>query len=265
VKLHDLKPGKILRGPLFPEPVQVIVTMPMGSGVKLVGKGLQMSKVFEAVLSPDNLALLETSPDIEPFDGDPKYSVSASRPCASNSPSNTTSTSPCRLPKSILSHTNRKPFTTISVPSRHPVPPGRQPRRRQDHHGRRPGERDEERQLANHILTAGRAFQRLFEEEIWGFTRCVARRGWLRKAGGVALAAGMVRFVPKAGKFSTDFPRRGQTESGTPSTVAWRTWAEGWKSVSRTGRPEPRPNLRCAARRSTKRTRATGERLSGAE
>jgi len=31
VKAEDLKPNKILRGPLFPEPVQVIIAVPMGS------------------------------------------------------------------------------------------------------------------------------------------------------------------------------------------------------------------------------------------
>ena len=72
MNLAELKPNKILRGPLFPEPVQVIVTVPMGDGVKLVGKGLQTSKVFEVVLTPEKLALLETTPDTEPFDGDSK-------------------------------------------------------------------------------------------------------------------------------------------------------------------------------------------------
>ena len=72
MKPDELRPNKILRGPLFPEPVQVIVTMPMGAGVKLIGKGLQTSKVFEVVLTPEKLALLETTPDTEPFDGDSK-------------------------------------------------------------------------------------------------------------------------------------------------------------------------------------------------
>ncbi len=67
----QLKPTKILRGPIFPEPVEVIVTVPMGDAVKLVGKGLQSGKVVEVVLSHDKLALLQTSPDLEPFDGDP--------------------------------------------------------------------------------------------------------------------------------------------------------------------------------------------------
>jgi len=35
MKLDELKAGKVLRGPIFPEPVQVIVVVPMGDGVKL--------------------------------------------------------------------------------------------------------------------------------------------------------------------------------------------------------------------------------------
>jgi len=39
--LDQLKPNVIVRGPIFPEPVQVIVAIPMGSAsIKLVGKGL---------------------------------------------------------------------------------------------------------------------------------------------------------------------------------------------------------------------------------
>ncbi|HYG35695.1 MAG TPA: helicase, partial [Clostridia bacterium] len=72
MKLEELKPDKILRGPLFPEPVQVILATPMGAGVKLVSKGLQTSKVYELVLTPEKLALLQTTPDTEPFDGDPQ-------------------------------------------------------------------------------------------------------------------------------------------------------------------------------------------------
>jgi hypothetical protein len=38
--LEQLKPNVIVRGPILPEPVQVIVTVPMGESVKLIGKGL---------------------------------------------------------------------------------------------------------------------------------------------------------------------------------------------------------------------------------
>src|SRR5271170_8528063 len=69
--LEQLKPNIIVRGPIFPEPVQVIVAIPMGTSVKLVGKGLNTSRVYEPILTPDQLAALETTPDTEPFDGDP--------------------------------------------------------------------------------------------------------------------------------------------------------------------------------------------------
>src|SRR5437879_2973292 len=59
--IEQLKSNKVLRGPIFPEPVQVILTIPMGSAVKLVAKGLNTGKVYEPVLTPEKLALLETS------------------------------------------------------------------------------------------------------------------------------------------------------------------------------------------------------------
>jgi len=66
----DLKPNKILRGPIFPEPVQIIICIPMGDAVKIIAKGLNTSRVYEPILTPDQLATLETTPDTEPFDGD---------------------------------------------------------------------------------------------------------------------------------------------------------------------------------------------------
>src|SRR5437588_5477655 len=68
--LDQLKPNIIVRGPIFPEPVQVIVAIPMGTSVKLVGKGLNTNLVHEPILSADQLAQLESSPETEPFDGD---------------------------------------------------------------------------------------------------------------------------------------------------------------------------------------------------
>src|SRR5262245_15616156 len=68
---EQLKPNIILRGPLFPEPVQVIVTLPLGEAVKVVAKGLKTGQVHEPVLTPEQLAQLEASPEKEPFDGDP--------------------------------------------------------------------------------------------------------------------------------------------------------------------------------------------------
>src|SRR3989449_381081 len=70
--INQLKPNVVVRGPIFPEPVQVIVSVPMGNSVKLVGKGLRTGKVHEPILSSEQVAKLEVSPEKEPFDGDPQ-------------------------------------------------------------------------------------------------------------------------------------------------------------------------------------------------
>jgi len=69
--IDQLKPNIIVRGPIFPEPVQIIVSVPMGDSIKLVGKGLKSQKVYEPILSAEQLAKLEATPEKEPFDGDP--------------------------------------------------------------------------------------------------------------------------------------------------------------------------------------------------
>ncbi len=68
--IDQLRPNVIVRGPILPEPVQVIVTVQMGNSVKLVGKGLNTGLVHEPVLSPEQLATLIATPEKEPFDGE---------------------------------------------------------------------------------------------------------------------------------------------------------------------------------------------------
>jgi len=67
----QLKPNVIVHGAILPEPVQVIVVIPMGDSVKLIGKGLKTGQVHEPILNAAQLALLECTPEKEPFDGDP--------------------------------------------------------------------------------------------------------------------------------------------------------------------------------------------------
>ncbi|PYR95970.1 MAG: hypothetical protein DMG16_29115, partial [Acidobacteria bacterium] len=52
----ELKPNVVVQGPLFPKPVQVIVAAPMGTAIKLIGKGLRTNRVYEPVLNADQLA-----------------------------------------------------------------------------------------------------------------------------------------------------------------------------------------------------------------
>jgi hypothetical protein len=68
---EQLKANVVLRGPIFPEPVQVIVAVPLGQAVKIIAKGLRTGQVHEPVLDDAQLARLEASPEKEPFDGDP--------------------------------------------------------------------------------------------------------------------------------------------------------------------------------------------------
>ena len=66
----NLSPGAVVRGPLLPEPVEVITAIPMGESVKLVAKGLKTGRVHDPILNADQLAQLTVSPTTEPFDGD---------------------------------------------------------------------------------------------------------------------------------------------------------------------------------------------------
>jgi superfamily II DNA or RNA helicase len=67
----DLKPGIIIRGPLIPEPIQIVAIVPMGESVQILGKGLETGLFHDPLLNKTQLGLLTASPNIPPFDGDP--------------------------------------------------------------------------------------------------------------------------------------------------------------------------------------------------
>lgn len=67
------KRGAILRGSLFPEPIEVIVWEPLGESVKLIGKGIETGKVYEPILDGAKIAALQVSGEHVPFDGDANY------------------------------------------------------------------------------------------------------------------------------------------------------------------------------------------------
>ena len=73
MNMEQLKPNAVVRGPLFPEPVQIILCKPLGEAVMLIGKGLDSGKVYEPILDAGQLASLEVSPEQPPFDGDPAH------------------------------------------------------------------------------------------------------------------------------------------------------------------------------------------------
>lgn len=71
VQLDQLKANVVLRGSIFPEPVQVIMAVAMGESVKLIGKGLTTNQVYEPILNREQLSQLQATPEKEPFDGEP--------------------------------------------------------------------------------------------------------------------------------------------------------------------------------------------------
>lgn len=71
MKADQLKPNVIVRGPVLPEPVQVITVTSVGDSIKLVGKGLNTGQLYDPVLDRSQLEKLTASPETTPFDGDP--------------------------------------------------------------------------------------------------------------------------------------------------------------------------------------------------
>ena len=65
----SLNPNSIVRGPTFPEPVQVFLTVPMGANVKIIGKGTRTGQAYETILTPQQMASLIVAPPVAPFDG----------------------------------------------------------------------------------------------------------------------------------------------------------------------------------------------------
>ncbi len=63
MKREDIKPNTIVRGPIFPEPVEVITVVSMGDAIKLIGKGLTTGKVHEPILNAEQLETLEATPE----------------------------------------------------------------------------------------------------------------------------------------------------------------------------------------------------------
>jgi superfamily II DNA or RNA helicase len=70
MQADQLRQNMIIRGPLFSEAVQVMMVVPMGESVQIFGKGLTSGRAYTSILSPEQLATLEASPDKVPFDGD---------------------------------------------------------------------------------------------------------------------------------------------------------------------------------------------------
>src|SRR5260370_38220358 len=71
--VDELKPNTVIRGPLFSERVQIAAIIPMGNVVKLLGKGLKTGQFYDNILAADQIAMLEASPELTPFDGNARH------------------------------------------------------------------------------------------------------------------------------------------------------------------------------------------------
>jgi len=67
---HLVKPGIILEGEIFPEPIRVVLVQSIGANLKVGGQGLRSKQYHERLLSPDQVHSLKVIPSEAPFDGD---------------------------------------------------------------------------------------------------------------------------------------------------------------------------------------------------
>src|SRR5262245_2758443 len=79
---ESLKAGVVIRGPVLPEPVEVLVVTRIGNALRVVGTGQTSGQVHQRLLTPEHIALLEAAPSAETFDGEPnkfRLGIEASR------------------------------------------------------------------------------------------------------------------------------------------------------------------------------------------
>jgi len=67
---EELRPGVAVRGTVLPGPVGLPVAHPMGAGARLTGACKSVGRVHRSVLSLPQHALLEATPENEPFDSE---------------------------------------------------------------------------------------------------------------------------------------------------------------------------------------------------
>ncbi|MBI5864306.1 MAG: DEAD/DEAH box helicase [Planctomycetes bacterium] len=65
-----LVPGAIVRGPLLPEPIELITAVAVATSVRLIGRGLRSSRAYDPVLTLEQLSQLEVAAPWGKFDGD---------------------------------------------------------------------------------------------------------------------------------------------------------------------------------------------------
>ena len=65
-----IRPGTIIEGEVFPEPIRVVLVESIGSSLKIGGQGLRTGQYHDRLLSLDQVHSLKVIPAEAPFDGD---------------------------------------------------------------------------------------------------------------------------------------------------------------------------------------------------
>ena len=52
---NNIRPGSIVSGPTLPEPIEVLVVLPMGPALKLIGSGRRSGQTYDPVLNPQQI------------------------------------------------------------------------------------------------------------------------------------------------------------------------------------------------------------------
>ena len=66
----QIRAGCTVSGPFIPEPIEVLAVVPLGTSLKIVGRGKKTGLTHDPVLTPEQIKRLTVSCEIEPFDGD---------------------------------------------------------------------------------------------------------------------------------------------------------------------------------------------------
>lgn len=70
--IEKLKPSIIIKGPMFPEPVEIVLVEPLKSSIKIIGRGIDSNTFYQPILSEKDLSNLVIGPDSENFSGNGK-------------------------------------------------------------------------------------------------------------------------------------------------------------------------------------------------
>ncbi|MBB1076169.1 hypothetical protein HUU62_17330 [Rhodoferax sp. 4810] len=68
--INSLKPGAIIRGPIIPESIQVVVVTDIGASIQIQGKGLETGQFHDLFVTREQIKQITVTPDKRPFDGD---------------------------------------------------------------------------------------------------------------------------------------------------------------------------------------------------